>query len=383
MQHRSTNHTILRNSNPTPTTKISPDLIFDIFSRLPVKSLVRFRCLDKLCSTFIADQSFAAAHQPHPRPKPGLLISCPTQLQSAQTFFSADLNGGPATHCLTLPPRYSRYTTQSINGIVCMDFGLCATICNPSTKQAITLPLVCSKTATAASSTYFCVNSLGFDPVSKHYKVLNSWRNYQTNKTEYRVFTLGTQSWRLLHDGPPYYPQRESICLNGFIYFRSWVNLASMEGRKIAAMVAFDVQNETFRVIKIPIRAPHYVNTSCLIQLAGRLAIVDFQLDLKNQLSLWVLEDSWNVVWVRHHIALPSSWRKMNKDYFAVGTIATGEILLAPRCLVNPFYMFYYDLERSNLRWVQICGLPGFDSLDLSRNAVAVTGYEENILSLA
>ncbi|KAF2323782.1 hypothetical protein GH714_036899 [Hevea brasiliensis] len=324
-----------------------------------------------LCSTIVADPSFAAAHQPYPRPKPGLLITCPTQLQSAQTFFSANLNGGPATHCLTVPPRYSRYTTQSINGIVCMDFGLCATLCNPSTRQAITLPLVCSKTSKAASSTYYCVNSLGFDPVSKQYKVLNSWRNYQTGKTEYRVFSLGTQSWRLLPDGPPYSPRRESICVNGIIYFRT-----------LADMVAFDVQNETFRVIQLPSDAPNDVNTSCLIQLAGRLAIVNFQLDSQNQLSLWILEDYWNEIWILHHIVFPTYWRKKNQNYLVAGTIATGEILLAPCFLSNPFYVFYYDLERSSLRRVKIRGLPEYDSLDVSRNAVTVTGYEENILSL-
>lgn len=290
------------------------------------------------------------------------------------------MNGGPATHCLTVPPRYSRYTTQSVNGIVCMDFGICSTVCNPSTRQAISLPFVCPKGSPAATSTYFCVNSFGFDPVTKQYKVLNSWANYQNEKTEYRVFILGTNSWRLVHDGPPYSPQRESICVNGVIYFRSWVRTNNRE----AFMVAFDVHNESFRVIGLPEGAPTNADGSCLIHLRGRVCIVEFLLDFKNRASLWMLEDNSSNVWIKHYVAFSSYWKRLGRDlkYFVVGTIQADKILLAPRCLSKPFYLFYYHIQTSNLRRVQISGLPEYDSFDLSRNSVTVTNYEENILSM-
>ncbi|KDP25256.1 hypothetical protein JCGZ_20412 [Jatropha curcas] len=368
-------------SSSSSKSPIPPEAIFGIFTRLPVKSLVRFRCVDKLCSSIITNPSFVIAHEPYPHPKQGLLIICTTKLQLAQTFFIADQNGGTATCCLTVPPRLSRYTTQSTNGIVCMDFGICATVCNPSTRQAITLPYICSKSSLSASSTYFCVNFMGFDPSNKQYKVLNSWRHYRKPSTEYRVFTLGTKEWRPLQSGPPFYAQRESICIDGVIFFRSWVSLRTDEG--VAVLIAFDVQKETFRVIHLPRGAPTDVETSYLIRLAGRLVIVDCLLD-DDDYCLWLLEDYQNEIWTKHYIIFPSYLKKTEtgQNFIVAGSLDTEEIIMAPQCLSTPFYVYYFDLARSKIRRVKILGLPEYDSFDLSSNLVSITNYVENILPL-
>lgn len=361
------------------------DVIFDIFTDLPVKSLVRFRCVSRICSSIITCQDFAKMHSsPYSRIKsrslltPTIIISCSTALQSAQMFFSAELHEGSvsvsAVHLRTIPPRFSRYTTPSVNGIICMDFGLCATIFNPSTRQAITLPFVCPPNSPAAASTSFCVNSFGFDPITECYKVLNTWA-VSGKATEYRVYTLGTNnSWRLLGGGPSHSPKRESVCIDGIIYFKC---------HHSSVLIAFHLHMEKFHEIRLPERVFNW--RSDLIQFAGRLALVDTQFDSQsNSINIWLLEDHLRNEWIGHSITFPTFWKEIDgyKNFLVVGTIHTGEILLAPCTLLKHFCVYIYDLHR-RMRRIELSGLPEQRPLDFSSNAVKVTNYEQNILCLA
>ncbi|CAL1373594.1 unnamed protein product [Linum trigynum] len=378
--------------NPPTSTRdpIPFDVIYDIFTALPVKSLVRFQFLSKFCHSIINDQTFARSHRPITKPDSGLLITFPTKLQTAQTFYISGLNGGSATHRLTIPPRFSRYTTHSINGIVCLDFGLTAVVCNPSTGRSTTLPFVSNPRATPAPPTYYCVNSFGFDPISQNYKVLNSWRIHGKQETEYRVFTVGgtATSWRELESGPPYYPQRESLCLNGVVYFRSWGDSSK---RAQAVMVAFDVREESFKEIQLHRNAPLDAATSCLAKLGGRVVIAKFvQVQQDAKLTFWELDDSSRKsVWVERSFLFTSWTPAVDSSLFVVvgqasgGDSAEDEIVIAPRVLSSPLLLCYYNRVKSTFRWVEVSGLPPYDPFDLSSNSVMVTNYEENIWPIA
>ncbi|KAJ0096192.1 hypothetical protein Patl1_16562 [Pistacia atlantica] len=359
-------------ASSSSSKSIPPDIIFDIFARLPFKSLIRFRCVSKFCYSIITNASFPNLHAIHFPFKPlGLLITCPTTLQTGQRFFSLDFDGGTAVDLLTVSPGFSRYFTHSVNGLVCMDFGLCATICNPSMRQAVDVPLICSLKSPLVNSTYYCVNSFGFDPVSKRYKVLNSW-GIPGRDTEYRVFTLGTKSWRLVNGGPPYYPQRQSICVDGVVYL-------SVNG---SVLVAFDLQTESFRVITLPERAPQDGYKSDLIVFGGRPGMVNYQTDNK-RVSVWILQDCFNEVWVRHTFVLPLNWKGLQGEqkYIVAGTVPTGEVLLVPQILSSHLFVVYYDTKTNSSRKVEISGLPEYKHNDLFSNIISFTNYEENILS--
>ncbi|KAJ9188022.1 hypothetical protein P3X46_003423 [Hevea brasiliensis] len=222
-----------------------------------------------------------------------------------------------------------------------MDFGICATICNPSTKQAFSLPFPFPKNSVIASTTYSCINFFGFNPNDKQYKVLNLWGNYKKGTTEYMVFT-------------------------------SWMSLGTIDW--VAALVSFDVQIESFQAINLPRGAPHNVNTSCLIQLEGHLVVVDYQLDHEHYCF-------------KRYIIFPSYLKKtITRLNFVVSrTIDTGEIIMAPRCLSTPFipfYVFYYNLSTDNFMRFKIFGLPNYNALDMSCNDVTVTNHVENMLPL-
>ncbi|KAK4842658.1 hypothetical protein QYF36_025567 [Acer negundo] len=374
------------------TRSIPPDLILEILAKLPLKSVIRFRCVSKFCNSSVITPSFVKSHTTNFPIKPiGLLITCSSRLQSGQMFFYADYNGGFAVPLLTVPPRFSRYTTQSLNGLLCLDFGICVQICNPSTRQAITLPFVVPVSSPSASSTYFCVNSFGFDPVSEQYKVLNSWK-VPGKEPEYRVFTLGTdESWRFVDGGPCYYPKRESICIGGIIYFRCWTNWNKSSR---AVLVAFDVGKETFQVIEIPDEiSSDDENLTDLIAFAGNPAIVCYDQIYDDEdsslLIVWTVKDS---IWYKNGLVMPSDLQELEDEqaqlYYVAGTIQTGELLLAPRRVSKKqhFYVLYFDVLKNVFRRVEISGLPDYvhQFNDFSCiDTVTVSNFEENILSFA
>ncbi|TXG56756.1 hypothetical protein EZV62_018069 [Acer yangbiense] len=368
------------------TRSIPSAIILEILAKLPLKSVVRFRCVSKFCNSSVITPSFVKSHTTRFPIKPiGLLITCSSRLQSGQMFFYADYNGGSAVPLLTVPPRFSRYTTKSLNGLLCLDFGICAQICNPSTRQAITLPFVVPVSSPSASSTYFCVNSFGFDPVTKQHKVLNSWK-VPGKDPEYRVFTLGTdESWRLVKGGPCYYSQRESICIGGIIYFRCWTSTCKSSR---AVLVAFDVGKETFQVIQIPDEiSVDDKNSTDLIAFAGNPAIVSYDDEDSSLLIVWTVEDS---IWYKNGLVMPSDLQELEDEqaqlYYVAGSIrSTGELILAPRRVSNRYFsVLYYDIGKNVFRRVEISGLPdyGHQFNDFSCiDTVTVSNFEENILS--
>ncbi|XVF12124.1 hypothetical protein REPUB_Repub08aG0087400 [Reevesia pubescens] len=120
---------------------------------------------------------------------------------------------------------------------------------------------------------------------------------------------------------------------------------------------------------------------SDLVQFAGRLALVDAQFDSEsNSINIWLLEDYFTEEWIGHTIVFPTFWKEIEgyQNFLVVGTIHTGEILLAPRTLLKHFCMYIYDAERR----IDLSGLPEYRPLDFSSNVATVTSYEQNILSL-
>ncbi|XP_059655597.1 putative F-box protein At5g62060 isoform X2 [Cornus florida] len=94
-------------------------IILEILKELPVKSLLRFRCVSKLWCSTIDDPIFIDTHQTrsHTRPHGTNTLALVSDSQFDQNtsydLYSADPEGGPATHLLALPEvlEMNRWTT--------------------------------------------------------------------------------------------------------------------------------------------------------------------------------------------------------------------------------------------------------------------------------
>ncbi|KAL0865918.1 hypothetical protein Bca101_045036 [Brassica carinata] len=122
------------------------DLIIEIFSRLPAKSIARFRCLTKRWASLLRLPYFTELFLTKSSTRPRLLFFC----EKDGHLFSC------------------------VKGLVLLRFervlnghGHVSVICNPSAGQSLILPKVKTRRKIGVRS------YLGYDPVEKQYKVLS------------------------------------------------------------------------------------------------------------------------------------------------------------------------------------------------------------------
>ncbi|WZZ54990.1 hypothetical protein YC2023_055097 [Brassica napus] len=174
-------------------------------------------------------------------------------------------------------------------------------ICNPSTGQSLNLP-------TLKSSKRFGVESyLGYDPVSKEFKVLSmetSFVSGQYLSVKHQVLTLGTEklSWRMVECCIPHNSSRKWICISGVLYY------TATEGYWSSMVVCFDLNSEKFtfeNFMKASGKEMH--GSTTLINYNGKLGLLmsedtssDYICGASKSLKLWVLRDAGKNEWSEH-----------------------------------------------------------------------------------
>ncbi|XP_010520305.1 PREDICTED: putative F-box protein At1g53550 isoform X2 [Tarenaya hassleriana] len=208
-------------SNPI----ITPDLTFEILSRLPAKTLVRSQCVSKDWSSIIHSPHFANSFLARSSTRPRLLVAFPDTKRRHSVLYSSPHpeNHGHdsilvASHEMTIP--LCLRFTQSIHGLFCSQNAHELSICNPATKKFVTLPEIGSKKTLMYS--FF-----GYDHVSHQYKVLSITHNpnydqvvREESDTEHWVFTLSSsqKEWRKIKGIRSEYPSC-GLCINGVLYY--------------------------------------------------------------------------------------------------------------------------------------------------------------------
>ncbi|KAI3757997.1 hypothetical protein L6452_05543 [Arctium lappa] len=381
----------------TRPESIPHELVSEILTRLPVKSLTRFRSVSTRWNSTITNPSFAKCHFSRSAASGGaavtLTVTFINRFNSQRSIFSVTIppnqtrSAPNPTHILTIPGFAHPFVSQSLNGLICFNLGAMC-VCNPSTREFVKLPWTQTETPPPSpASAHHRTNAFGFDPVSNAHKVLDTWITCHGNEMimEHRVFTVGCRSnkWRRIADGPPYFPFDERVCINGQIYFRG---LTSMVDSEKTVMVAFDVNREEFRFIQMRDDAVFNSEDAVVMEHDGRLAIVDHQgvrNGEDNVMVMWVLMDE---KWVKKRVEIPAMYSEINDRgrYKFAGTTFSGEMIFAERRLGKPFYVVLYDIKKNEGRKVEICGLTDFESTcnNLLMNVTSVNEHAESIISL-
>ncbi|CAA7037512.1 unnamed protein product [Microthlaspi erraticum] len=338
---------------------ISTDLITEILLRLPGKSVARSRCVSKLWNSTLRGQYFTELFLTMSLARPRLLFSF--RKDRKLCFFSApqgESSSSPVTadYHLKFKLDDSYEVCGHVRGLVCLaDLrdvkgrkGTAPVICSPSTGQLLPLPKV------KTNKSFFSVRSfLGFDPTDEEFKVLMI-----TDGIEHRVLTLGTRKleWRMVECGiPRHHPLSDGeICINGGVYY-----IARFLGpghQYILAIVCFDVRLEKCRVVN----EDESMRLGCptLVNYKGKLGAL---FGGSRRFELWVLEDAETHQWSKHVSVLPQPlWENLVRKakLYIVGVAGgTDEVVLWPRSVYDPFYVYYYSMERNTLRRVVIKGM--------------------------
>ncbi|XP_027103259.1 F-box protein CPR1-like [Coffea arabica] len=248
--------------------RIPPDLIEEIFSKLPVKTLIRFRFLSKSWRATIGSQEFIKKHLrnlSHHNLILGNFNGSSNLVVGEVYLYSADYDSFLETDCavfkeLNLPvePRTDLETDilGSCNGLLCVlslwdDRPI---VWNPSTRKHRILPSARKDEfhgVPVGGNCYTCYG-FGYDSVSDDYKVVAIPVLYGRDDQVYskvKVYGLKVESWKRVPDFSYYFHKHVSGKLVDRALY--WVVKAS-ESNSNKLIATFDLGTEEFRLLPQP-----------------------------------------------------------------------------------------------------------------------------------
>ncbi|CAN0852580.1 F-box protein At1g52495 [Linum grandiflorum] len=271
-------------------------VVTQILTRLPAKSLMRFKSVCKSLKSIIEqDSRFINLHHTHSQARPPQLLTIVNNYRRRRGCFdllSADLDceggdgdvRGATIRNRAITPRLPSSNVEvlgPVRGLLCFaDLDkFYVMIYNVSTRQAVT-PWIRSSVRLKKLPFKEPVCEFGFDLDRGEHKVIFVWHDESDVPACCEVLTVGVDgSWRIIDA----LPKREfcdlySTYANGSVY---WVNSPG------DSLLEFDMGSEKFRTIITP-----EFNCLCgLMELDGFLTIVPFPRQRPRIQTLWTFHD--------------------------------------------------------------------------------------------
>ncbi|XP_043700422.1 F-box protein At3g07870-like [Telopea speciosissima] len=290
------------------------DIIGEILSRLPVKSLLRFRCVSQDWRCLISDSFFKTLYNNLSTEKnPSSLV-----ITDRTNFYTVEDN---SCHKLDIPFLNSTELLGNwwreikvlglCNGLLCFSFSDanggyqyrdCIYLLNPATRELKKLPHIPFEIFRYHSPRV----GFGFDPMSKDYKVVMIvyYDDYRTEfmiiQSNVWVYSSNSDNWRKLGDDIPVaeldvQDSRTATVINAAIH---WMLYTS------CSIFSFDLVHEVFRELPQP---PGNSGNSCYRHMAvmGRCLTVFFKHYKQNYslIEMWVMKEyGVKESWTKQHI---------------------------------------------------------------------------------
>ncbi|CAA7035010.1 unnamed protein product [Microthlaspi erraticum] len=350
------------------TTYIPWDIVtVDILSRLPLKSVARFRCVSKLWSSLINEWiKTRATTQPRL-----LAIMLQSSSFSSYTYPLSSNNKAfiPADKGSHTSSTSGLIMSRYVHGLIC-----CWSnsdrfrIYNPTSGQSVLLPKIKYDGLRNLVNGFFETNLMngffGYDPVENQYKVLCFTRPYW--ECSCQVFTLGgpkkLEQWRSIITDNFLRPDDDilaapwehstSVCINGFIYYTGRII--------ISALGRFDVRFERFDRIQMPpdTRIMNQFWDSTLVNYQGKLGCVRYKTN--GSAEMWIMEEDdhlkkqeWSkIALFMMPLDLANTFRYMT---IITGVTRDGEIVITPKTLRSDesLYAYFCDPMQYKTRRVE------------------------------
>ncbi|KAK0596530.1 hypothetical protein LWI29_016521 [Acer saccharum] len=250
-------------------SKVPLDVVTDMFYRLPVKTLLRFRCLSKVFCSLIDSPDFVKLHLNH-------TVSTKTHLVlvlKGLHLYTADLDSLDEATPFDHYPEYIWGVTEvfgSCNGLIALSNSeKDISLLNPATKQMFNLPVENVDLPKKDCFRGFVFYGFGYDFVHDDYKIVRMVQ-FKKDKDddlgifldyEVKVYSLKTNSWRKVVNLPNYLRllfqfYYHLLHRRGYAVFASgvlhWVFPRRAELGIGDSLVGFDLGAEEFRVVPEP-----------------------------------------------------------------------------------------------------------------------------------
>ncbi|KAL6623564.1 hypothetical protein ACP70R_033443 [Stipagrostis hirtigluma subsp. patula] len=368
-----------RGRRRNPAAELTDDLLVDILSRVPYKSLCRFRCVSRRWHALIS-------HPDHRRRLPQSLVGffystfhADRLPKSARCFANASPGMAPAfvRPSLSFLPHHGcdrLALMDSCNGLLlcrCFEpddsYEFNYVVVNPATERWVVVP------GARFWSTKLQTVRLGFDPaVSSHFHVFEfelDWTG--TGDGEYqeedddkdghvlgvKIYSSKTRAWSHKNSGWSYEisirQEFKSVFLDGTLYV---VGIDPV-------IAAVDVEGKTWRIIDFPRSkdSPFYdVDLGFIDMSQGRLYFANTDDITGDELAIWVLEDPAGEEWTLKHTV--SYMHLVGRKHVIFGFEEWSIVAIHPeRNLI--FFVFgqdkklmSYDMDSGTVRDIRVLG---------------------------
>ncbi|KAK7257005.1 hypothetical protein RIF29_30664 [Crotalaria pallida] len=314
------------------------EVIILILMLLPVKSLLRFKCVSKSWFSIISDFKFANSHfDLAAAPITHRVLYKPVKAYASQTW-SIDLDGSSLSAASVvlnprfLPPNSNVEIKGSCRGFILLRItrlSSCFSLWNPSTgshKLIYRSPIMASNAEGNHDSTFFF--GFGYDVATDDYLVvLASYDHAAEYQVKFELFSLRANTWNKLectnldYDNGSYTP-KTGIFLNGIIHW-----FARRRDVGVSIILAFNLTERSFSEVPL---LPHFnhrdAEFSDLCVLGGRLGLCVRDGDRADTADIWVMEE----------YKVQSSWTKLIvvsmdgipiKYFFLICSTKSGDIV--------------------------------------------------------
>ncbi|KAK8506396.1 hypothetical protein V6N12_034130 [Hibiscus sabdariffa] len=291
-------------TNSTMASAFLPyDIIGGILCRLRVKDLLRLRCVSKAWCCLIDDPGFVKFHLSHFKTNANLSLILRIRCGG---LFSIRFDS-PQTYQMLKPP-FDESDEEgfdilgSCNGLL----GLVSrkdeiSLWNPSTRRSRMLPTARIMFSPRRLSFRVIFYGLGYDPISDDFKLVRlvqfSGRTGELFASEVKVYSLKTNSWRMIKDSPFYLKALRGVygaLANNALH---WVGSEKPSDTR-TIIVAFDLGTEEYRAVELP---------DCL---GGKFCVSLY--DMRG--CLCVIATHWEVgvidIWIMKEYGVKESWIK-------------------------------------------------------------------------
>ncbi|KAM0834503.1 hypothetical protein ACQ4PT_063561 [Festuca glaucescens] len=353
------------------TTELPEELLLEILIRLPVKSLLRFKCVSKAWRREISDPSFIRSNLQFSASRweqnPSLLITPHTldrvvQGENWPTTFSSNIRfyrwqqGASKTrlvHGRDFDGEFSSVCCFAhCDGLVLVPTDTKAYLFNPATRDVLTLP------ESRRDAMYGDVNlpaGFGRDPRTGIYKVVRSF--FRSIDTETGIYDMGMEVCTVGGGGSPAPRWRETAAdqpypvagwiiaqyMKGGVYFI--IDTSCLKPRP-RGLLRFSLEDETFSVTLLPHELdPGEVEAFNLDVLCGELCLTGrrFGHSEEQPLTIWALveDDGATSLWEpRYTVYVTDLCHPI-----AIVPSSGGGVMVI--WLTNKLY--YYDLQSNEL----------------------------------
>ncbi|XP_059283117.1 F-box/kelch-repeat protein At3g23880-like [Lycium ferocissimum] len=308
-----------------------PDsVLHEIFCRLPVESLLRFRCVSNQWCSLISSQDFISTHLSHSlsvtsNATPLILLRHFSLEPSNQEHYSVYFDPSKTENLTLVKELKFPFKTRSghhfrvvgfCNGLFCLSDDIVEEtytiiLWNPAIRRSITLPN--PHVQFGSYKSHICLG-FGFDQKTHDHKVMRIaylHDNHGANTVlppKVEVYSLSTGLWKTVNSKDIHCKIIErfytSVYLSGAIH---WISYTENEGGEFTnSLLVFDLSEEKFSEIGFPRELIHVSPTDLSVSLCGgQISMIWFE-------KCWDCDESWDrcAVWVMNQYGELESWTK-------------------------------------------------------------------------